>query len=78
MNLCTLCQLHLDPHIKNFIIKQNAPYAKPLITIVDTEDHQCMTGIGTQKTCSSYFEWYTMLAGKFLKSTLFKVKVHDT
>lgn len=78
MNLCTFCTLHLDPHIKNFIITQKDPNTDPIITIVDTEDHQCMTGIRNPAPCANYLEWYTMLAGKFLKNILFNIKTDIT
>ena len=58
MNLCTFYELHLDHYIKNFIVTQDNPHEKPIITIVDTEDHQSMTGIRTPQPCANYFEWY--------------------
>lgn len=74
MDLSTHCLLHLDPHMKNFVITQETPSAAPLITILDTEDHQCMTGLTEPITCTNHLEWYALLTGKFIKNALFNVK----
>ena len=90
MDLATTCSLHLDPHMKNFVIgtRQNPTKPEvgqhrrddatgedgPLITIIDTEDHSCMTGLTEPITYTNHMEWYAVLTGKFLKNILFNVK----
>jgi hypothetical protein len=70
MDLATVCSLHLDPHMKNFVISKDGP----LVTIIDTEDHSCMTGLTEPITYTNHLEWYAVLTGKFLKNILFNVK----
>lgn len=78
MDLCTLCSLHLDPHMKNFVISTKPDSEIPIITIIDTEDHACMTGLTEPVTYTTHIEWYTVLTRKFLKDLLFNVKQeHD-
>lgn len=74
MDLCCTCNLHLDPHLKNFIVYQTDVSEQPTIAIVDTEDHQCMTGLNGAMTCANYIEWYLMLGTKFLCDAVFHIK----
>ena len=74
MDLCCTCNLHLDPHLKNFIVYQTDGAPHPTIAIVDTEDHQCMTGLNGAMTCSNYIAWYLMLGTKFLCDAVFHLK----
>ncbi len=74
MDLCCVCSLHLDPHMKNFIIGTQPESDIPTITIIDTEDHSVMTGITEPITYTNHLEWYAMLTKKFLKDLLFNIK----
>lgn len=74
MDLCTLCSLHLDPHMKNFVISTKPDSEIPIIAIIDTEDHACMTGLTEPVTYTTHIEWYAVLTRKFLKDLLFNVK----
>lgn len=74
MDLCCTCALHLDPHLKNYIVYQPTPDDHPKIIIVDTEDHQCMTGLNGNMTCSNYIAWYILLGSKFLCDAVFHIK----
>jgi len=74
ISLALACASRLDPHIKNFIIQQKDATITPLITIIDTEDHRCMTGISEPVPFETYFEWYTLLTAKFIKDALFTTK----
>lgn len=71
MKLATICSLHLDPNMKNFIIHTKPGSDALRIAIVDTEDHACMTGLTEPITYTTHMEWYLALTGKFLKNTLF-------
>lgn len=71
MDLATVCSLHLDPHMKNFVISSEDG---PHVTIIDTEDHACMTGLTEPITYTNHLEWYAVLTGKFLKNILFNIK----
>lgn len=74
MDLSTICALHLDPHMKNFIFETQKKTGKPLITIIDTEDQSCMTGLREPMSYNTHIEWYALLTGKFLKNLLFNIK----
>ncbi len=74
MDLSGICALHLDPHMKNFVFEKNQNTGKPLITIIDTEDQSCMTGLREPMNYNTHIEWYALLTGRFLKNLLFNVK----
>lgn len=63
MDIARILKNRIDPNIKNFIIEKNTG----LIAIIDTEHFASVVGLRENIDFRNYWNWYTRLAGEFLK-----------
>lgn len=74
MELCNDLDTVIDPHITNFIVKEDPISKKPLITIIDTEHFPTMLGLDQAVFFNDHFSWIAYLASKCLKDIYFRPK----
>lgn len=60
----------IDPHVYNFFIEKNTGK----IAIIDTEHFASIVGLKEPLSFEGNFQWYTNLANKGIRNTLFKSK----
>lgn len=74
MDLCNDLDTVVDPHITNFIVKEDPVTRLPNITIIDTEHFPTMLGLDQTVFFSDHFSWIAYLASKCLKDMYFRPK----
>lgn len=74
MNLCNDLNMFIDPHMNNFVIKQNKRTGLPSVTIIDTEHFPTMVGLKEKTYFNDHLDWIIYLARKCLEDIFFRSK----